>query len=225
MLTLPLDTLLQLSAWLMVGLWALNRWLTGRWFWLGLGGMLALTWLPILPLPLPSYFLGAAGNLSLLSCLLLFGWLLHTLAGIKAKPLAAPPPQPKRQARWALMLFLIGGLLLQLSAIVPTAITPTGAQALAFADFYRWGFIHHGLAAAPFINGLLLLILASAISMLLWFWGYQRLAWSVAVAALITALNEMFQWSLLPSANVWDSFIDPYLLAVGVLRLRTREFE
>ncbi len=139
----------------------------------------------LLPGPLtPDYWLGLAFHAPSLSAMLLCAWCLQRWLWAPTLSATASKPAPAARAGVWLLVLLGYVLLLDTFAVLPLQI-------------YAWGF-----------SPLLLLVLL-ALSLLPWLWrgsanGVQA-RWLVPLALLLFALTR------LPTGNLWDALLDPWL--------------
>ncbi len=158
----------------------------------------ALAFWTLLPGPLsPDYWLGLAFHAPSLSAMLLCLWLLKRRL-FPADVQAAPVLPPRSSLALPVVAVLLGYvLLLDAFAVLPLQI-------------YRWGF-----------SPALLLVLLT-LALLPWVLG-RRLSggWLAPLALLLFALTR------LPTGNVWDALLDPWLwllLQIALVHAGLRRF-
>ncbi len=142
----------------------------------------------------PTYWLGLAFQLpSWTTVLLCIYWLYRQAMG-QTGANTAPPPWPQ-SAHFAFKFLAVAGVAIGWVLLADSF-------ALFGASVYHWGFGTEALAVG---------LVVALVPWLVW-GGRQRLTFeTAAMMALLPAVLALFVATRLPTGNVWDALLDPWL--------------
>lgn len=169
----------------------------------------------ILKFPLPIYFVGAFGQLSITTVILIFVYFVQEFDVFnKKKILIKTPPL------LILTILLIIILILQLSALLPNLDSAiSNRDSIYIEDLYRWGFFTQALPEASQYNSIILCGFVLMLIIALNFLGVYAIAFSILIALGFALTNIYFSLNLFVSENLWDYLLDPLLFFYGLAKL------